>query len=310
MLSDQGSNVDGTTIKEICDILGIEKRRSSAYHSQGNGFAERNISSVKDMLRSILLQRKARQFKLRSFLPELVFALNTSLSKAINCVPYNIVFGRSPRLQVDVLLSDNYNQLLDVNTPVDYAQDRRFVLEDTYNTVIDNLQLSKVKTHYNQNLRFHNHQEGYSVWLKVKFYKTGENRKLAPRRSGPWTVIRKLPNGVNFEILNHKTQEKKIVHHDRLTPCKSGIRTGCHADGLDRKQTPMEIVPPSPSSNAGSEDENREDITSSESDIDSSTESESGASDTEMVAPRRQYPQRERRARNFPDNIPWNAIRI
>ena len=34
ILSDQGSNVDGTTMTEICAILGIEKRRSSAYHSQ------------------------------------------------------------------------------------------------------------------------------------------------------------------------------------------------------------------------------------------------------------------------------------
>ena len=35
LLSDQGSNVDGTVIKEICNLLKIEKRRSSAYHSQG-----------------------------------------------------------------------------------------------------------------------------------------------------------------------------------------------------------------------------------------------------------------------------------
>ena len=95
MLSDRGSNVNGTMIKEICNILGIEKRRSSGYHSQGNGFAERNIRSVKDMLRSVLLQRKAQQSKSKSLLPELVFALNTSLSKAIKCTPYNVVFGRS-----------------------------------------------------------------------------------------------------------------------------------------------------------------------------------------------------------------------
>ena len=59
LLSDQGSNVDGTVIKEICNLLKIEKRRSSAYHSQGNGFAERNICSIKNMLRVVLLQRKA-----------------------------------------------------------------------------------------------------------------------------------------------------------------------------------------------------------------------------------------------------------
>ena len=55
LLSDQGSNVDGHMLREICNTLGIEKRRSSAYHSQGNGFAERNIRMVQDMLRAALL---------------------------------------------------------------------------------------------------------------------------------------------------------------------------------------------------------------------------------------------------------------
>ena len=52
LLIDQGSNVDGGTMGEICDIFGIEKRRSSAYHSQGNGFAKRNIRSIRDLLRA------------------------------------------------------------------------------------------------------------------------------------------------------------------------------------------------------------------------------------------------------------------
>ena len=31
--TDQGLDVDGTLMKDICNTLGIEKRRSSAYHS-------------------------------------------------------------------------------------------------------------------------------------------------------------------------------------------------------------------------------------------------------------------------------------
>ena len=36
LLSDQGSNVDGNVMRQICNKFGIEKRRTSAYHSQGN----------------------------------------------------------------------------------------------------------------------------------------------------------------------------------------------------------------------------------------------------------------------------------
>ena len=87
LLTDQGSNVDGEVMKEVCNEIGIEKHRSSAYHSQGNSFAERNIRSVKDMLRALLLHRKLQQSQWHSLLPSLVFALNTSESKATKCIP-------------------------------------------------------------------------------------------------------------------------------------------------------------------------------------------------------------------------------
>ena len=61
LLSDQGSNVDGETMNELCSAFEIEKRRSSAYHSQGNGFAERNIRSVREIFRTVLLDRKLSQ---------------------------------------------------------------------------------------------------------------------------------------------------------------------------------------------------------------------------------------------------------
>ena len=33
LLSDQGTNVDGQVIQELCNMFNVEKRRSSAYHS-------------------------------------------------------------------------------------------------------------------------------------------------------------------------------------------------------------------------------------------------------------------------------------
>ena len=57
--------------------------------------------------------------------------------------------------------------------------------------------------------------------MKRKHFKTGENRKLSSRRSCPWIVIEKLPNGVNFRVVNDSTKALKVVHHDRLSPVKS-----------------------------------------------------------------------------------------
>ena len=63
LLTDQGLNVDGALMNEIGNALGIEKHRSSAYHSQGNGFAKRNIRTIKDVMWSTLLHRRFSQSK-------------------------------------------------------------------------------------------------------------------------------------------------------------------------------------------------------------------------------------------------------
>ena len=61
LLSDQGSNVDGKVIRELCETFNIKKRRSSAYHIQGNGFAERSIRNIREMMRTLLQDKKLPQ---------------------------------------------------------------------------------------------------------------------------------------------------------------------------------------------------------------------------------------------------------
>ena len=226
LLSDQGTNVGGEVMTAICNKLGIEKRRSSAYHSQGNGFAERNIRTVKDLLRATLFHRQHPQTKWRSILPGLVFALNASESKAIRCVPYNVVFGRSAIIPQDIAFDNSIPTRYDEMLPAEFEYVTSSTLTDIFSHVIEALEISKktIQRQYNQKLRFIDYSEGQAVWLKVKHYKTGENRKLAPQRDGPWMIISKLPNGVNFQIENSR-KERKIVHHDRLLPVvDNGLR--------------------------------------------------------------------------------------
>ena len=85
LLSDQGSNIDGNIVREVCEKFGIEKRRSSAYHSQGNGFAERSIRNIKEILRTHLFANKLPQNSWRRLLKEMIFVLNTTISCSTKC---------------------------------------------------------------------------------------------------------------------------------------------------------------------------------------------------------------------------------
>ena len=303
LLTDQGSNVDGALMREICDLLGIEKRRSSAYHSQGNGFAERNIRTVKDMLRAVLLHRHLPQSKWRAVVTELVFALNASHSKAIKCIPYEVVFGRSAVLPQDIIFdvvdSENYEQLI----PTDYERELRSTLHVVFNEVVKALELSKrqMQKHYNKHLRFHDYSSGEFAWLKVKHYKTGENRKLAPRRDGPWKIVQKLPNGVNFEIENSRG-DRKVVHHDRLCPVVGNACMEKFDKTLSRRVSQTSLSSYSDSSSDG--------LYSSSSDSEQEIVGEE-LNGEEIVdnAPIRAYPRRRRTNRHFPGAIPWDSLR-
>ena len=146
---------------------------------------------------------------------------------------------------------------------------------------------------YNRKFHFINYFEGQQVWLKVKHYKTGENRKLAPRRDDWWKTISKLPNGVNFQIENSR-KERKIVHHDRLLPV---VDNGFRNDPIQNLASDAE-------SNS-SENYLSEDSDYSYSDSDSGTDDEVENGDLNRERPRRQ-----RQPRYLPDTIPWGAPHI
>ena len=150
ILSDQGSNVDGNVMREICTTLTtIEKCRSSSYHSQGNSFAERNIQSVKDMLCAVLLHRHLEQSKWCSILFNLVFAFNTTFSKATKCIPYEVVFGRTAVLPQDILLGNARGGFEHVSAS-DHLHTVSSNLTDIFDQVMHSLALSKteMQCHY------------------------------------------------------------------------------------------------------------------------------------------------------------------
>ena len=48
--SDQGANFESNLLHEICDLMGIAKTRTTAYHPQCDGQVERQNRTLQDML--------------------------------------------------------------------------------------------------------------------------------------------------------------------------------------------------------------------------------------------------------------------
>ena len=279
MLSDKGSNVDGVTVNEVCKKLHIDKRRTSGYHAEGNGFAERSIRNVREVLRTALLSKQLPQMFWRSILNALVFAINATISRSTKCSPYEVVFGRKPQLPLDSYLDLKKDFVCD-SSQVEYLKDIKIQLMEIIDHVARSLNIarSKMCEQYDKFTRTYKYRLNDKVWLRQKTFKLDEREKLSPRRSGPWTVITVLPNKVNFEIEEEGTGKKVIVHHNRLTPVKECV---------DEKPNIIR----------------KEDIFSS-----SESENENGEENQPNDQLQHRYPRRERTQRVIPGAISWDVI--
>ena len=100
LMSDQGTEFTGDVIAALCKLLGIEKIRTTPYHPQSNGSAERVHQTLQRMIGK-LDPEKHRKWPLH--IGSVLIAYNATRSQVTGYSPYFLMYGRRPRLPVDLL---------------------------------------------------------------------------------------------------------------------------------------------------------------------------------------------------------------
>ena len=99
--SDQGANLCSDVIKSLSSLLGFTLSHTSAYHPQWNGQVERFNRTLEAMLSKVV---KENQRDWDTLIPPLLFAYRTAIHEATHYSLFQINFGRSPVLPIDVIL--------------------------------------------------------------------------------------------------------------------------------------------------------------------------------------------------------------
>ena len=80
-------------------MAGVQKLKTSPYHPQTNGQCEQFNSILLNMLGTLTPEQK-KDWK--TYVPPMVHAYNCTRNAATGYSPYYLLFGREPRLPIDV----------------------------------------------------------------------------------------------------------------------------------------------------------------------------------------------------------------
>ena len=101
ILTDQGCNFESQLVADLCELMGVQKIWTSPYHLQTNGQCERFNSTLINMLGTLCKEKKSEW---KNHVGTLVHAYNCTQNSATGFSPCYLMFGRQPRLLVDVAL--------------------------------------------------------------------------------------------------------------------------------------------------------------------------------------------------------------
>ena len=91
-------NFTSTLLEELCSAFGIQKCRTTAYHTQCNGQVEHFHQTLFHMIGKLLCDKKAQW---EQHLLELLQAYNSTRSVVTSYSPHYLMFRRHPCLPVD-----------------------------------------------------------------------------------------------------------------------------------------------------------------------------------------------------------------
>ena len=213
--SDQGAQFESMLFQQLCELLNLDKTRTTPYRPQSDGLVERFNRTLEDMLSKFVA---ADQRDWDSNLPLLMLAYRSSIHDSTGQSPYLMMFGRETILPVDLLLGPNTVKTEENVTCVSYIQGLRQNMAKIHELARDKLleASDNQKRHYDIRSNTHSYRQGDKVYLFDPSKKKGISPKLQCRWTGPFEIIEQLSDLLYKVKLTNRV---KVIHHDRLKPC-------------------------------------------------------------------------------------------
>ncbi len=214
--SDQGPDFESRTIKELCEISGIQKIRTTPYHPRGNP-VERFNRTLLGMLGTLEEKDKSRW---RDFVKPLVHAYNCTKHEVTGFTPYELMFGRQPRLPVDLAFGLPYQDTPQISHS-EYVKHLKSHLEESYSLASHRA----LKSAERNKIRFDKLVTNSSLEVNdrvlVRNVRLRGKHKLADKWESEVYVVVKRAGDLPVYTVRPETRDGPLrtLHRDLLLPC-------------------------------------------------------------------------------------------
>ena len=218
ILSDQGKEVDGKVMQEVCRLFGIEKLRTSAYKPSTN-IVERFHRTMNSVLAKMV---SSHQKDWDSRLPFAMAAYRASRHDSTGYSPNFLMFGREVYGAVDIL----YGSPDETDAPTidydDFVTQTRSRMTASYAEVRETLRRSaeRNKRYYDCKVKPARFAVGQWVYYFNPRKLAGKQMKWIRQYVGPYLVIR-IPSALTVEIQKGPKAKPFVVHIDKVKPFTS-----------------------------------------------------------------------------------------
>ena len=211
--SDQGRNFEAELFQRMCELLGIDKTRTTALHPQSDGMVERFNRTLENQL-AIFVEQNQRDWD--RWIPFLLMAYRSSIHESTKQTPACLMFGREVKFPIDLLYCRPPEPVLP-STVDDYVSNLRGKLEEIHEFARIRMRVAsdRMKLRYDVGTTKAVFSEGDAVWLYNPKRRKGVSPKLTCDWEGPYVVLKRI-NELLYRVRKSANAKPRVVHRNRL----------------------------------------------------------------------------------------------
>ena len=227
LITDQGPQFEGRLFQNLMKEAQIQKIRTTPYHPEGNAQCEQFNRTLLNMLGTMPPNAKKEWQEWASAMTHMY---NCTVSKTTGFAPYYLMFGREPKIPIDIEL--NLPSTREEVSPSTYVERLKHKLEWAFQKAQENIQCDMIsrKKYHDKSVCCHKLEVGDLVLLRDK--KPGSNYKIADQWvEGIFEVVSQKESNPVFKIGQLETGVEHVIHRNMIHPARSVVQDELLSEG-------------------------------------------------------------------------------